>query len=306
MAYRSPFFHQRRWDDGRTLTKTRLGDRHRDGVRRAALHLPSRRTARAAGASRCRRERVHLAHRCVGIEQDGETCAGEVRERRRDRGRRADRRRRHLLGGAPGAARAGAPAVCLPRLSRPDPGGEGARHSAGVDGVPRPGPALHPLLRLGRPDAELRRPRRAGGLDQRILDRAGQGRPICAPPTPAGIRRCSSVIDAVDETFIWAVLDRPPITRWTYGRVTMLGDACHPMIPFMGQGGAQAIEDAAALTASAGPMRRRHRDRAQALRNGSAAADDTSSERVVGEPDPVPYAGRARTRWSATHSWPRA
>ena len=57
------------------------------------------------------------------------------------------------------------------------------------------------------------------------------------------------VIDEVDETFIWAVLDRPPIERWTYGRVTMLGDACHPMIPFMGQGGAQAIEDAAAITA---------------------------------------------------------
>ena len=41
----------------------------------------------------------------------------------------------------------------------------------------------------------------------------------------------------------------PPISRWTYGRITMLGDACHPMIPFMGQGGAQAIEDAAAITA---------------------------------------------------------
>ena len=46
------------------------------------------------------------------------------------------------------------------------------------------------------------------------------------------------MIDAVDETFIWAVLDRPPIPRWTFGRITMLGDACHPMIPFMGQGGA--------------------------------------------------------------------
>jgi len=57
------------------------------------------------------------------------------------------------------------------------------------------------------------------------------------------------VIDAVDETFIWAVIDREPIKQWTYGRITMLGDACHPMIPFMGQGGAQAIEDAAAITA---------------------------------------------------------
>ena len=57
------------------------------------------------------------------------------------------------------------------------------------------------------------------------------------------------IIDGVDETFVWAVLDREPLTRWSFGRVTMLGDACHPMLPFMGQGGAQAIEDAAALTA---------------------------------------------------------
>ena len=64
------------------------------------------------------------------------------------------------------------------------------------------------------------------------------------------------VIDAVDETFIWAVLDRPPIERWTYGRITMMGDACHPMIPFMGQGGAMAIEDAASITACLVEMRR--------------------------------------------------
>jgi salicylate hydroxylase len=57
------------------------------------------------------------------------------------------------------------------------------------------------------------------------------------------------IIDEVDETFIWAVLDREPLTRWTYDRVTMMGDACHPMLPFMGQGGAQAIEDAVAITA---------------------------------------------------------
>ena len=57
------------------------------------------------------------------------------------------------------------------------------------------------------------------------------------------------IIDAVDETFVWAVLDREPIARWTHGRITMLGDTCHPMLPFMGQGGAQAIEDAAALAA---------------------------------------------------------
>jgi salicylate hydroxylase len=45
------------------------------------------------------------------------------------------------------------------------------------------------------------------------------------------------------------LFDRAPLPRWSMGRVTLLGDACHPMLPFMGQGAAQAIEDAATLTA---------------------------------------------------------
>jgi len=58
-----------------------------------------------------------------------------------------------------------------------------------------------------------------------------------------------SIIEAVDETFIWGLFDRAPLPRWSVGRVTLLGDACHPMLPFMAQGAAQAIEDGAALTA---------------------------------------------------------
>ena len=58
-----------------------------------------------------------------------------------------------------------------------------------------------------------------------------------------------SIISAVDETFIWGLFDRAPLPRWSVGRVTLLGDACHPMLPFMAQGAAQAIEDAATLAA---------------------------------------------------------
>jgi salicylate hydroxylase len=60
-------------------------------------------------------------------------------------------------------------------------------------------------------------------------------------------RQIRRIIESVDETFIWAVFDRAPLTRWSRGRVTLLGDACHPMLPFMAQGAAQAIEDGAAL-----------------------------------------------------------
>jgi 2-polyprenyl-6-methoxyphenol hydroxylase-like FAD-dependent oxidoreductase len=58
-----------------------------------------------------------------------------------------------------------------------------------------------------------------------------------------------TILGSVDETFIWALFDRPPLARWSVGRVTLLGDACHPMVPFMAQGAAQAIEDGATLTA---------------------------------------------------------
>jgi salicylate hydroxylase len=57
------------------------------------------------------------------------------------------------------------------------------------------------------------------------------------------------ILGAVDETFVWALFDRPPLERWSIGRVTLLGDARHAMLPFMAQGAAQAIEDGAALTA---------------------------------------------------------
>jgi salicylate hydroxylase len=59
----------------------------------------------------------------------------------------------------------------------------------------------------------------------------------------------SRIISAADTCFIWALFDRDPLARWSVGRVTLLGDSCHPMYPFMAQGAAQAIEDGAALTA---------------------------------------------------------
>jgi salicylate hydroxylase len=58
-----------------------------------------------------------------------------------------------------------------------------------------------------------------------------------------------AIIGAVDETWIWGLFDREPLPRWSVGRVTLLGDACHAMLPFMAQGAAQAIEDGATLAA---------------------------------------------------------
>jgi salicylate hydroxylase len=59
----------------------------------------------------------------------------------------------------------------------------------------------------------------------------------------------ATILTAVDETFKWALFDRNPLPQWTRGRVALLGDACHPMLPFMAQGATQAIEDGATLAA---------------------------------------------------------
>ena len=45
----------------------------------------------------------------------------------------------------------------------------------------------------------------------------------------------------------WALYDRDPIPQWTRGRVTVLGDAAHPMLPYLGQGACQAMEDGCVL-----------------------------------------------------------
>ena len=47
----------------------------------------------------------------------------------------------------------------------------------------------------------------------------------------------------------WALFDRPPASTWTRGRVTLVGDAAHPMLQYLAQGACQALEDAMTIGA---------------------------------------------------------
>ena len=51
----------------------------------------------------------------------------------------------------------------------------------------------------------------------------------------------------VEDWRMWVLCDREPVSRWSEGRVTLLGDAAHPMLQYLAQGGAMAIEDAVVL-----------------------------------------------------------
>jgi 6-hydroxynicotinate 3-monooxygenase len=57
-----------------------------------------------------------------------------------------------------------------------------------------------------------------------------------------------NVLAACPDVHKWALVDRDALDRWTQGNVTLLGDACHPMTPYMAQGAAMAMEDAAVLS----------------------------------------------------------
>jgi len=56
----------------------------------------------------------------------------------------------------------------------------------------------------------------------------------------------TTLLNAVpaETLYRWALFDRPPLPNWVDGRVALLGDAAHPMLPFLAQGAAMAVEDA--------------------------------------------------------------
>ena len=188
---------------------------------------------------------IKLNRKCTGVTaqgdtvtmtfESGETASRAARHRRRRRAvaraacdlrRRPAGVHRHRRLADPGAARTGAGRHPL-----------AGRHQLGRAGRPRGA-----LSGARRAVPEFRRPPGARRLARRILDRAGQqGRVHQRLPQLAS--RHPRDDPRGDTPYKWALFARPPMPAWTEGRVTLLGDACHSMLPMMAQGAVMALED---------------------------------------------------------------
>jgi salicylate hydroxylase len=86
------------------------------------------------------------------------------------------------------------------------------------------------------------------------------------------------MIRAIDVPYKWALMHRAPLPRWSVGRVSLLGDACHSTLPFLAQGAVMAIEDGFILARAL----EAHADPALALERYEAARRERTTRMVEG------------------------
>jgi 2-polyprenyl-6-methoxyphenol hydroxylase-like FAD-dependent oxidoreductase len=123
--------------------------------------------------------------------------------------------------------------------------------------VPGGGQSFNFIAELRRPDSDLARAEdwnRRGSLDDFLPQ---------FKEWDFGWLDVPGIVQAAPETYLFPMVDREPIPRWTFGRTTLLGDAAHPMYPIGSNGASQAILDARVL---AGCIRRHGEDLEAALR----------------------------------------
>ena len=250
-------WHQRRWDDGRTLLRTPLAD-----SLEAAFGFPQYQIHRAdllaVLADALPADRVHLDHRLTGLIDHGDHVQARFAN-----GAHAEA---DVLVGADGIHSEVRSLLFGPQ----EPHFTGCVAYRGLVSADRladlrlevtaqlwMGPGGHFIHYFVR---DRRLLCFVAILEQDTWTRESwteRGHLADAQAAFAGWHpQVRAIMAATDDAFRTALFDRPPLPRWSVGRVTLLGDACHPMLPFIAQGAAQAIEDGATLTAclsAAGP-----------------------------------------------------
>jgi salicylate hydroxylase len=250
MGVRPVAFHQRRWDDGRTLLKSPLGDAVVE-----AFGFPHYQTHRAdllhALLSAFPAERLHVRHRLVGLADRGDRVQAAFAN--------GTEIEADVLVGADGIHSTVRTALLGPE----EPAFTGCVAYRGLVPAERlehlglevtaqiwMGPGahfVHYYVQQRRLVNFVAIVERESWTRESWTDRGEVADALAA--YEGWHPQIHEILRSVDDTFIWALFDRPPLPRWSSGRVTLLGDACHAMLPFMAQGAAQALEDGATLTA---------------------------------------------------------
>ena len=243
----------RLWNTGETWNWFELGPVavQRHGTPHLMLHRRDLHDLLADAVRREKADAIHIGWRCTGVTQTGD--AVEVRF---DGGRTV-----------PGALAIGADGIhskiraSLFRLDAPEFTGciawrglvpferlpASVSRSSGTNWLGPYGHVLHYPVRRGellnfvgmveRDDWQVESWTIAGTTDELANDFRGWHADVQA------------IIENIDVPYKWGLCVRPPMPRWSEGRVTLLGDACHPTLPFLGQGAVMAIEDGYVLAA---------------------------------------------------------
>jgi salicylate hydroxylase len=241
-------WEMRRWQDGRVLASQQFGDRCEGlyGAPYYAMHRADLLRLLGAGEPD---PAVHLAKRCIGIEQDGAAVRltfGDGSNAEADVAVGAD--------GIHSVVQPASATPVAPRFSRL------AAYRCIVEADRAPELARRPVATswLG-PGRHLVHYPVSGGRKINVVAAVPaddwRSESWSARGSVDDFARCfegwdsrvAQLISAAGEVWLHALFDREPLERWVSGRIGLLGDAAHPMLPAMAQGAAQAVEDAQTL-----------------------------------------------------------
>jgi salicylate hydroxylase len=249
IAVRPEAIELRRWDDGRVIARTALGDECEDRysapyytVHRGDLHGA---LVAAVGAGA-----IELGRRCESVQESADGVRIEFADETSTTA--------GIVVGADGIH-----SSVRKQLSadRPRYSGQGIyRTVIPAEAVPALRAEPKVVLWLGPRQHLVCYPISAGkqvsvAATTPVVE--WQPESWTAPASPGDLRSAyagwhpdvQAIVEAAEEVTLWALHDRDPIPSWTTGRVALLGDAAHPMLPFFAQGANQAVEDAAVLAA---------------------------------------------------------